>query len=224
MACSPTLPRPSPAQPPRADDTALREAAKLLVAAETPVIVAERYAHDQHGVDLLVQLAETLQAAVVNRRGRMNFPNTHYLNQGGNVVAQADVVLALEVTDNFGLFHNVADQIQRTTTRIARPDAKLITLGSGELFWRSNYQGFGRYYGSDLAMGFYGGFYGFSANVVVTLLISQFVSSGEKRDLTGLVYWDTPHPPRPNRSFLLSPEAMAIAAAILAVFLNIYFW
>jgi thiamine pyrophosphate-dependent acetolactate synthase large subunit-like protein len=109
------LPRPSPAQPPRADDTALREAAKLLVAAETPVIVAERYAHDQHGVDLLVQLAETLQAAVVNRRGRMNFPNTHYLNQGGNVVAQADVVLALEVTDHFGLFHNVADQIQRTT-------------------------------------------------------------------------------------------------------------
>ncbi len=116
------------------------------------MIVAERYAHDQHGVDLLVHLAETLQAAVVNRRGRMNFPNTHYLSQGGNVVAQADVVLALEVTDNFGLFHNVADQIQRTTTRIAKPDAKLITLGSGELFWRSNYQGFGRYYGSDLAI------------------------------------------------------------------------
>ena len=151
-AVKPVLPRPSPAQPPRADDSALREAAKLLVGAELPVIVAERYAHDQHGVDLLIQLAETLQAAVVNRRGRMNFPNTHYLNQGGNVVAQADVVLALEVTDNFGLFHNVADQIQRTTTRVAKPDAKLITLGSGELFWRSNYQGFGRYYGSDLAI------------------------------------------------------------------------
>jgi thiamine pyrophosphate-dependent acetolactate synthase large subunit-like protein len=148
----PALPRPSPAQPPRADDEALREAAKLLAGAETPVIVAERYAHDQHGVQLLIELAETLQAAVVNRRGRMNFPNTHHLNQGGNVVAQADVVLALEVTDNFGLFHNVADQIERKTTRIARPDAKLITLGSGELFWRSNYQGFGRYYGSDLAI------------------------------------------------------------------------
>jgi thiamine pyrophosphate-dependent acetolactate synthase large subunit-like protein len=148
----PALPRPSPAQPPRADDEALREAAKLLAGAETPVIVAERYAHDQHGVPLLIELAETLQAAVVNRRGRMNFPNTHHLNQGGNVVAQADVLLALEVTDNFGLFHNVADQIERKTTRIARPDAKLITLGSGELFWRSNYQGFGRYYGSDLAI------------------------------------------------------------------------
>lgn len=151
-ATKPPLPRPSPAQPPRADDAALREAARLLAEAERPVIVAERYAHDQHGVELLVQLAETLQAPVVNRRGRMNFPNTHYLNQGANVIAQADVVLALEVTDSFGLFHNVADQIQRTTTRIAKPDAKLITLGSGELFWRSNYQGFGRYYGSDLAL------------------------------------------------------------------------
>jgi benzoylformate decarboxylase/acetolactate synthase-1/2/3 large subunit len=151
-AAKPVLPRVSPTQPPRGDDAALREAARLLAAAENPVIVAERYAHDQHGVEVLVALAEALQAPVVNRRGRMNFPNTHHLNQGANVVAQADVVLALEVTDHFGLFHNVADQIERKTTRLAKPDAKLITLGSGELFWRSNYQGFGRYYGADLAI------------------------------------------------------------------------
>ena len=80
------------------------------------------------------------------------------------------------------------------------------------------------HYGSDLAMGFYGGFYGFSTNIVVTLLVSQLTGSAEKRNLSGLVYWDTPYPPRSQRSFLLSPEGMAIAATILAVGLNIYFW
>ena len=146
------LPRLSPARPPRGDDNAIREAARLLVAAESPLIMADRMAHDQAGVDLLVELAETLQAPVINRRGRMNFPNTHYLNQGGNLAARADVILGLELTSTWGLVNTVSDRVHREARRIARPDVKIITLGVGDLFLKSNYQGFSRYYGDDLAI------------------------------------------------------------------------
>jgi thiamine pyrophosphate-dependent acetolactate synthase large subunit-like protein len=148
----PQLPRPTALQRPRADDAALREAARLLVAAESPAIVADRYAYDQAGVELLVELAETLQAPVVSRRGRMNFPNTHHLAAGGGVTAQADVILGLELADTWGLVNTVSDRVTRETSRIARADLKIVTIGTGELFYRSNYQGFGRYYGAELAI------------------------------------------------------------------------
>jgi thiamine pyrophosphate-dependent acetolactate synthase large subunit-like protein len=148
----PELPRPTALQRPRGDDAALREAARLLVDAESPAIVADRYAHDQAGVELLVVLAETLQAPVVSRRGRMNFPNTHYLSQGGGATAQADVILGLEINDTWGLVNTVSDRVTRDTTRTGRPDLKIVTIGTGELFWRSNYQNFQRYYGAELTI------------------------------------------------------------------------
>ena len=49
--------------------------------AERPVIVADKCARTPNGVKLLVELAEALQAPVVDQKGRMNFPNTHYLCQ-----------------------------------------------------------------------------------------------------------------------------------------------
>ena len=144
-----SLPRPSPTRPPRADDAALAEIASLLAAAEAPVIVADRVARDQAGVDLLVELAETLQAPVVSRRGRMNFPTRHHLNAGGNVTAQADVILGLELNDTWGLVSTVPDRVRREAVRVARPGVKLVTIGSGDLFTKSNYQNFQRYYGAD---------------------------------------------------------------------------
>ncbi len=147
-----SLPRPSPTRPPRADDSALAETARLLVAAEAPVIVADRVARDQAGVDLLIELAEALQAPVVSRRGRMNFPTAHHLNAGGNVTAQADVILGLELNDTWGLVSTVPDRVQRESVRVARPDAKLVTIGTGDLFLKSNYQNFQRYYGADLSI------------------------------------------------------------------------
>jgi len=46
------------------DANALAEAAKMLVAAQSPVIIADRYARSQQGMDNLVKLAELLQALV----------------------------------------------------------------------------------------------------------------------------------------------------------------
>ena len=65
----------------RPRSAALRETAKLLVNAQNPVIVADRVARTPTGIKHLVELAELLQAPVVDQGGRMNFPNTHHLDQ-----------------------------------------------------------------------------------------------------------------------------------------------
>src|SRR4051812_9095963 len=71
------IPKLARSRPPQGDRNALAEAAKWLAQAASPVIIAERCARDQAGVDLLVQLAEALQAPVCDLGGRMNFPTTH---------------------------------------------------------------------------------------------------------------------------------------------------
>src|SRR5215204_1692072 len=65
--------------PPHADPAALRETAKYLINAQNPVIVADRCARTQAGIDSLVQLAELVQCPVVSQGNRVNFPNMHYL-------------------------------------------------------------------------------------------------------------------------------------------------
>ena len=96
------IPRHVPTSPPAGDGNAVREAARLLANAANPVIVADRAARTANGVRLLVQLAEALQAPVVDQGGRMNFPKTHHLNQSGrglNLIGQADVIIGLELSD-----------------------------------------------------------------------------------------------------------------------------
>src|SRR5205085_2995809 len=75
------IPRYVPTSPPQGDSGAVKEAAKLLAEAQNPVIVADRAARSENGVRLLVELAEALQAQVIDQGGRMNFPNTHYLRR-----------------------------------------------------------------------------------------------------------------------------------------------
>ena len=62
-----SIPRLATPMQPVGDINALAEAAKMLVAAETPVIVVDRYALSRQGMDTLVQLAELVQAPVVDR-------------------------------------------------------------------------------------------------------------------------------------------------------------
>src|SRR5258705_10932417 len=76
----PYIPRYVPTSPPQGDTGAVKEAARRLVAAQNPVIVADRAARTPNGMRLLVQLAETLQARVIDQGGRMNLPSTHYMS------------------------------------------------------------------------------------------------------------------------------------------------
>ena len=137
------------------DPAALKEAAKMLVAAENPVILVDRYARSQQGVDNLVKLAELLQAPVVDRQSRMNMPSQHYLYQnarGGGLVGQADCILSLEPVDLFGQLNKVRDQIERTWRTTSKPTAKVICISTHDLLMKANYQDFQRYNAVDLSI------------------------------------------------------------------------
>ena len=149
------VPKLSAVAPPSADADAVNNIARMLVAAEHPVIVAGRTARSPKGVDLLVELAELLQAPVHDRpfRFRMNFPTRHPLYGVGSI-ADGDVVLGLEVSDFWQATHaqtpvNRTGMESRPTTKSG---AKLITISSADLVSKSNYQDLGPYADVDLAI------------------------------------------------------------------------
>jgi len=151
----PKIPALSPTIPPRGDDGAVREAARLLVAAEHPVLIADRMATTPAGMNHLVELAEMLQAPVIDRGGRMNFPNDHYLNQSflnRRLIPNADVILGMEMTDFWGAVNRIRDLVHHQEVSLAKPDVKLISLGVGDLYLKSNYQNFSRYMPVDLSI------------------------------------------------------------------------
>ena len=149
------VPRLTVATPPQGDSGAVAEAARLLVNAENPVIVADRAARTQAGIALLIELAETLQAPVIDRRGRMNFPSRHPLNQtenSGQLIAGADVLLGLELFDFWGTVSTVRDALHRTSRSRIRPGTRLISITASDLYTKSNFQDFQRYPEVDVAM------------------------------------------------------------------------
>jgi acetolactate synthase-1/2/3 large subunit len=148
----PKLPRTSP---PAGDSGAVAEAARWLVDAENPVILADRCARTPAGIKHLIELAETLQCPVVDHGGRMNFPSRHPLNQsarGRALIAQADVIVGLEMTDFWGATNSFRDQIHRTSKSITKEGAKRISIGVTELYLKANYQDFERFADVDLAI------------------------------------------------------------------------
>jgi acetolactate synthase-1/2/3 large subunit len=137
------------------DPGAIAEAARMLADAHAPVIVVDRLARTPAGMTRLVELAEALQCAVVDEAGRMNFPSRHPLNQTfrrSAVVAEADVILALEMNDLWSALHSFRDRIVRASEPLFRPGTRIVTLGSRDLYVKSNYQDFGRYNDVDLAI------------------------------------------------------------------------
>jgi thiamine pyrophosphate-dependent acetolactate synthase large subunit-like protein len=138
--------------PAQADERALREAAKMLVAASNPLIVADRCARSQDGVDALVRLAEMLQCPVASTGNRMNFPSAHYLDVSesrGAILREADVILMLECADPWGILHNMGDP-WKDVRRLAKPDVKVIHITLADLIMKSNYQDMQRFAPADL--------------------------------------------------------------------------
>ena len=151
------IPKLSPTFPPQGDSAAVKEIAKILVNAEFPVLAVERAARTPAGLKYLVELAELLQAAVLDTIQRMNFPSRHRLNQAEgrgpdlSVVSEADVILALEHPLLWGVVHEGGEEGAPSRSRL-KPGAKLISISSLDLFSRSNYQDFGRYQEVDMAL------------------------------------------------------------------------
>src|SRR5687767_142753 len=149
------VPKLTTATPPQGDSGAVAEAARLLVNAQNPVIVADRLARTPAGMTRLIELAEALQAPVVDQGGRMNFPSMHPLNQSGSsgpLIAGADVILGLELTDFWGTVSAFRDSLHRSSRSRIRPGTRLISITALDLFSKSNFQDFQRYPEVDVAM------------------------------------------------------------------------
>ena len=150
------IPRYVPTAPPQGDSGAVKEAARLLAGAQNPVIVADRAARTPNGMTLLVQLAELLQARVIDQGGRMNFPRTHYLSAPPAAVSGADVIIGLELSDFWATVNAYTDNamnegIGTNSTRIKR-DTKLVSISSVDLNTKANYQDFQRFQVIDVQM------------------------------------------------------------------------
>ena len=141
----PPIPKLPIISPPSGEPGAVREVARMLVNAEHPVIFTDRMARTQEGMNLLVELAEALQAPVIDGNMRMNFPWRHPLAQQARraqLIAQADVLLMLEATSPFDVADRAAGN--RILSRMP-PNSKRILISSADLFMRSNYQDFQRF-------------------------------------------------------------------------------
>jgi acetolactate synthase I/II/III large subunit len=138
---------------PQGDSGSVAEAAKLLVAADNPVVIAGHVVRSQTSMQQFIEFAEALQVPVIDQGG--NLPSRHPLNQslgGRGLIANADVILGLNAEDLWGALHNYRDQLHRSYQSITRSNAKLITITTGDLYLKSNYQDFQRLQDVDLAM------------------------------------------------------------------------
>jgi acetolactate synthase-1/2/3 large subunit len=141
--------------PPEGDSAAIAEAARMLVNAQNPVLLADRLGRTPAGMKNLIDLAEALQAPVISRPGRMNFPSRHPLNQtdrANGLIREADVILGLEMSDFWGNVNSFRDQMRRTSETLIKPGTKLISINSDDLYTKSNYQDFDRLPEVDLAI------------------------------------------------------------------------
>jgi acetolactate synthase I/II/III large subunit len=131
------------------DPDIVERVAEWLVKAEMPVIMADRMGGGAEGVQALVELVELLAAPVIDLGRRFNFPNTNRLDLTGSeedILAEADLVLALEVEDLFGAFRRGAHgpKSQRSEYRLCvSPKARVVDVSLRDLVtrgWSADYQ------------------------------------------------------------------------------------
>ncbi|HXI99980.1 MAG TPA: thiamine pyrophosphate-dependent enzyme [Micropepsaceae bacterium] len=141
---------------PAGEIAAVREAAKMLIAADNPVIYTNRYGRTENAPALLIQLAELIGAPVVDAHNRMNMPNRHPLNHSFRreaVLQNADVILALEPIDLFGLNNYVPDLVTRPNdARRRQANLKIIHIGTEGMMAKSNFQDFQRFAAADISI------------------------------------------------------------------------
>ncbi len=129
--------------PPQGEAAAVREAARMLVASENPLIQIAKLGRTPKAWDLLIELAETLQAPVdtMGYSSWQKFPSWHPLYGTGGRGYTPDVTIGLEVTDM---------SAQARAARAA--NRKTISISAEHLFQGSNIHDYGRYADVDLAI------------------------------------------------------------------------
>jgi len=142
---------------PAADAGAVEDVARALAGASAPVLIADRLVRSPEGLRDFVALAELLQAPVLAPEGaRMSFPQLHPLfqNYGGrDLVGAADVIVGFEMSDFWSSVNALRDKPVSRERRIARPDARLISIGTSDLFLKAGPQTVQRFLDVDLSIG-----------------------------------------------------------------------
>ncbi len=137
----PDIARFAPPAPIGPNQQALREAARLLVAAEFPVIVAGRVCRSQDGVNGLVQLATLLAAPVLQEmRMGLSFPTGHPLNfpdQTELLIPRSDVILGAEAIDFTRFTHRRPGRELGLPKSLMRSDVRIISISLDEILHRS---------------------------------------------------------------------------------------
>lgn len=127
-----------------ADPLALWQAAAMLMQAQRPVILAEYVGRDPRGFEALIELAETLGAAVYDVNSRLNFPGCHPLNLSmvKDIFRDADLVLCLDVRD----WEKPTTELVSATrimTSLVPEGCRWIDIGFGDIelsSWAMDYQ------------------------------------------------------------------------------------
>jgi len=148
----PDVKRYAPPSLAQADPSALETAARWLIQAENPVILADYVGRNPAAVPSLVRLAENLAIPVVDLGSRLNFPNTHPLDLTGaeaDLLPNADVVLALDVFDIEKAISTV-DRTARIPSSQLKSGTRLIHISFNDFMVRSWAQEQGRLQPMDL--------------------------------------------------------------------------
>lgn len=141
----PPASRYGPPSPIQAEMSALQKAAKWLVDADNPVVVADCLGRNPGAVTSLIELAELLAIPVIDVGSRFNFPSIHDLDATGaeaELLPSADVILSLDARD---ILHPlIFSGLQtRGCTDITSPSCKVISVSLADLLvrsWSCDYQ------------------------------------------------------------------------------------
>jgi len=138
-----TIPKLTMTSMPQGESGAVREAARLLANAERPLIRTGKLGRTSAGWDLLVELAELLQAPVdtIGYGSWQDFPSWHALYGTGGPDYKPDVILGLEVND-------LSSSVRATRAS----GGKTISICAEYLSQGHNIHDFGGYVDVDLAI------------------------------------------------------------------------
>ena len=135
----PDVSRFAPQAPVQGDPEALRQAAKLLVDAKAPLIVADFLGRKSKAVEALAELAALLAIPVIDKGNRHNIANTNPLditNVADDFLKKADVILGLDVQDLYGSLTTV-NRTTRVMEYSIQAAAKIIHINLNDMLVHS---------------------------------------------------------------------------------------
>ncbi|WP_202595394.1 thiamine pyrophosphate-binding protein [Halalkalibacter okhensis] len=113
--------------------------AEAIKSASWPVIIADLTGRSAYAFELLSKLSKEWAIPVIDRGSRLNIPTDHPMNLSYDtqkVLAQADVVIALDVMDLFGVTSKI-NRVQRTTESILKSNARVFSISLNDYLVRS---------------------------------------------------------------------------------------